>query len=220
MALTEDSSSEPSGSRASVSAEPPPGNGTISFTGFDGQDATASAVLSDLADAALDLKCGSKSRIPPFVPHERDGSVLPLEEVVSRYYVRLNVVDKPGVFAKIAAVLAQAKIGISSIIQPEGHAGETVPVILMIHDAPNSSIRLERQILSQTPFDRWQAALDSRSWVSDASPISGGGVSVRLWLSDFDLQLNTLLMAATVTATSTTLPTVTSYVPEQSPVNW
>ena len=37
-----------------------------------GQDATASAVLSDLADAALDLKCGTKSRIPPFVPHERD----------------------------------------------------------------------------------------------------------------------------------------------------
>src|SRR5436190_21283333 len=37
-----------------------------------GQDATASAVLSDLADAALDLKCGSKSRVPPFVPHERE----------------------------------------------------------------------------------------------------------------------------------------------------
>ena len=69
--------------------------------------------------------------------------------------------------------------------------------VRMVHDTPNSAIRLERQILSQTPFDRWQAALDSRSWVSDASPIAGGGVSVRLWLSDFDLQLNTLLMAAT-----------------------
>ncbi|MBI3416946.1 MAG: homoserine dehydrogenase [Verrucomicrobia bacterium] len=106
-----------------------------------GQDATASAVLSDLADAALDLKCGTKSRIPPFVPHERDGTVLPMDEVVSRYYVRLNVVDKPGVFARIATVLAKSKIGISSIIQPEGHAGETVPVILMIHDAPNSAMR-------------------------------------------------------------------------------
>ncbi|NDF01276.1 MAG: homoserine dehydrogenase, partial [Verrucomicrobia bacterium] len=40
-----------------------------------GQDATASAVLSDLADAALDLKCGTKNRIPPFIPHERDGAV-------------------------------------------------------------------------------------------------------------------------------------------------
>jgi homoserine dehydrogenase len=106
-----------------------------------GQDATASAVLSDLADAALDLKCGTKSRIPPFVPHERDGAVRPMDEVVSRYYVRLNVVDRPGVFARIATLLARAKIGISSIIQPEGHEGETVPVILMIHDAPNAAMK-------------------------------------------------------------------------------
>jgi len=50
-------------------------------------------------------------------------------------------VDRPGVFAKVAAILAQARIGISSIIQPEGHEGETVPVILMIHDAPNAALR-------------------------------------------------------------------------------
>lgn len=116
-----------------------------------GQDATASAVLSDLADAALDLKCGTRNRIPPFVPHERDGAVLPLDEVVSRYYVRLDVVDKPGVFAKIAAVLAQAKIGISSIIQPEGHAGETVPVILMIHDAPNAAMKRALTKIARLP---------------------------------------------------------------------
>ena len=70
-----------------------------------GKDATASAVLSDLADAALDLKFGTKHRVPPFVPHERDGAVLPMDEVVSRYYVRLSVVDRPGVLAKIAAIL-------------------------------------------------------------------------------------------------------------------
>jgi len=102
-----------------------------------GQDATASAVLSDLADAALDLKCKTKSRIPPFVPHELEGAVLPMDDVVSRYYVRLSVVDRPGTLAKIAAILARAKIGISSVIQPEGHEGESVPLILMIHDAPN-----------------------------------------------------------------------------------
>ncbi|HEV8525562.1 MAG TPA: homoserine dehydrogenase, partial [Terriglobales bacterium] len=95
-----------------------------------GQDATASAVLSDLADAALDLKCGTRSRIPPFVPHERDGSVAALDDVVCRYYVRLDVVDRPGTLARIAAILAQAKIGISSVIQPEGHEGESVPLIL------------------------------------------------------------------------------------------
>ena len=105
-----------------------------------GQDATASAVLSDLADAALDLKFGTKHRIPPFVPHERAGAVLPMAGVTSRYYVRLAVVDRPGVFAKVAAILAQAKIGISSIMQPEGHEGAVVPVILMIHDAPNAAM--------------------------------------------------------------------------------
>lgn len=105
-----------------------------------GQDATASAVLSDLADAALDLKCGAKSRIRPFVPHQRDGAVLPIEKAVSRYYVRLSVVDRPGTLAKIAAILAKSSIGISSVIQPEGHEGESVPLILMIHDATNAAM--------------------------------------------------------------------------------
>ena len=102
-----------------------------------GQDATASAVLSDLADAALDLKCGTRNRIPPFVPHERDGTVARIDDMVCRYYGRLNVTDRPGTLARIAAILAEAKIGISSVIQPEGHEGASVPLILMIHDATN-----------------------------------------------------------------------------------
>lgn len=106
-----------------------------------GQDATASAVLSDLADAILDLKFGTKNRIPPLVPHEREGAVLPMDEVTSRYYVRLDVIDRPGTLARIAAILAAAKIGISSVIQPEGHEGESVPLILMIHDAPNAHMK-------------------------------------------------------------------------------
>ena len=105
-----------------------------------GQDATASAVLSDLADAALDLKCGTKSRVRPFVPHEEESEVLPLDAVVCRYYVRLDVVDRPGTLARIAAILAKARIGISSVIQPEGHEGESVPLILMIHDASNAAM--------------------------------------------------------------------------------
>jgi homoserine dehydrogenase len=105
-----------------------------------GKDATASAVLSDLADAALDLKYGSKRRIPPFVPHEQNGLVLPIAAAVSRYYVRLNVVDRPGVLARIAAILGRANISISSMIQPEGHPGERVPLILMIHEAPGAAM--------------------------------------------------------------------------------
>jgi len=105
-----------------------------------GKDATASAVLSDLADAALDLKFGTKHRVPPFVPHERDGAVAPIDEVVSRYFVRLNVVDKPGVLAQISAIFGQAHIGISSVVQPESHEGASVPLILMLHDAPNGAV--------------------------------------------------------------------------------
>jgi homoserine dehydrogenase len=106
-----------------------------------GKDATASAVLSDVADAALDLKHGVKVRVPPFVSHAKNGRVTPMDEIVSQYYVRLSVVDRPGVLAKVAAIFAAAKIGISSVIQPEGHEGESVPLILMIHDATNAAMR-------------------------------------------------------------------------------
>jgi homoserine dehydrogenase len=105
-----------------------------------GKDATASAVLSDLADAALDLKFGTKHRVPPFVPHERDGAVVPIADVTSQYFIRLNVVDKPGVLSKIAAIFGASNIGISSVIQPEGHEGESVPLILMLHYAPNGAV--------------------------------------------------------------------------------
>lgn len=105
-----------------------------------GKDATASAVLSDVADAALDLKFGTKHRLPPFVPHEQNGAVLPIDEVVSRYFVRLNVVDVPGTLAKIARIFGDARIGISSVIQPEGHEGASVPLILMLHDATTGAV--------------------------------------------------------------------------------
>ncbi len=105
-----------------------------------GKDATASAVLSDIADAALDLKFGTKHRVPPFVPHEAKGEVQSIEEAVSRYFVRLTVVDVPGTLAKIARIFGDANIGISSVFQPEGHEGESVPLIFMLHDAPNGAV--------------------------------------------------------------------------------
>ena len=116
-----------------------------------GQDATASAVLSDLADAALDLKYGSKSRVPPFVPHEREGAVLSIDEVVSRYYVRISVVDRPGTLAKIATILGSLNIGISSVFQPEGHEGESVPLVLMMHDAPNAAMKKALSLIRRLP---------------------------------------------------------------------
>jgi homoserine dehydrogenase len=116
-----------------------------------GKDATASAVLSDVADAALDLKFGTKHRVPPFVPHERDGAVTPIDQIVARYFVRLDVVDVPGTLAKITAIFGAAKIGISSVIQPEGHEGASVPLILMLHDASNGAVSKALKKIGQLP---------------------------------------------------------------------
>lgn len=124
---------------------------TLYYGAGAGQDATASAVLSDLADAALDLKYGTKSRIPPFVPHEKDGSVLPMKNVVSRYYLRFSVVDRPGTLASISAILAKNGIGIMSVIQPEGHEGKSVPLIFMIHDATNALMQKALQSIARLP---------------------------------------------------------------------
>jgi len=106
-----------------------------------GQDATASAVLSDLADAALDLKHDTPDRRHAFVPHDTNGAVLSIDNVSCSFYLRLSVVDRPGVLAQIASILARGRIGISSVIQPEGHQGASVPLILMIHDAPNAAMQ-------------------------------------------------------------------------------
>ena len=63
-----------------------------------------------------------------------------MDEIVSRYYLRLQVVDRPGVLADVARVLASRQIGISSVIQPEAQAGEVTPLVLMLHDAPESQM--------------------------------------------------------------------------------
>jgi homoserine dehydrogenase len=121
-----------------------------------GKDATASAVLSDLADAALDLKFGSKHRVPPFVPHEQEGTVLPIDQVVSRYFVRLDVIDVPGTLARIAKIFGDAEIGISSVIQPEGHEGTSVPLIFMLHDAPNGAVTRALKKIGALPVVKGQ----------------------------------------------------------------
>ena len=116
-----------------------------------GKDATASAVLSDLADAALDLKFGTPHRVPPFATHDKKGTVAKIEEVASRYFVRLTVSDVPGTMARITKILGDARIGISSVIQPEGHEGETVPLILMLHKASSGTVSAALSRISRLP---------------------------------------------------------------------
>jgi homoserine dehydrogenase len=124
-----------------------------------GKDATASAVLSDLADAALDLKFCTKHRLPPFVPHERDGAVVPIDDVVSRYFVRFLVVDRPGVLARISAIFGEAKIGIASVLQPESREGASVPVIVMLHYAPNGAVVRALKKIARMPAVKAEPAM-------------------------------------------------------------
>jgi len=115
-----------------------------------GKDATASAVLSDLADAGLDITHATLDRVPAFTTCAQ-GTVVPFSETSSRFYLRLNVVDKPGVIAKITAVLSKAGISIASIVQPEGHEGEAVPLILMTHRASRAAIDKARAAIAKLP---------------------------------------------------------------------
>jgi homoserine dehydrogenase len=81
----------------------------------------------------------------------KKGRLVPLDEVTSQYYVRFSIVDRPGVLAKIAAIFGASKIGIASVIQPEGHEGESVPLILMLHQAPNSAMRKALAKITKLP---------------------------------------------------------------------
>jgi homoserine dehydrogenase len=124
-----------------------------------GQDPTASAVISDLAQAAIWIDSGGKAF--GFTPHGLYGKCLPTEDVVSGFYLRLTVDDRPGVLAQIASILGSHNIGISSVIQPESHEETAVPLVLMIHNAPFGRMQeaveemSELECVKNTPVLLW-----------------------------------------------------------------
>ena len=99
-----------------------------------GQDPTSSSVLGDLAEAAAFLE--SPRTCYGFTSHDLYGHCKPVADAVSKYYLRLEVEDRPGVLAQIAGALAAAEIGILSVIQPESPVEGPVPLVLTLHDAP------------------------------------------------------------------------------------
>ncbi len=104
-----------------------------------GQDATSSAVISDIAEAGIALE--SPRRSYGFTPHGLYGTCKPIDQIVSQYYLRLAVADQPGVLAQVAGILGKHDIGISSVIQPETPEGDSVPLVLMIHNASNGQMQ-------------------------------------------------------------------------------
>lgn len=107
-----------------------------------GQDATSSAVICDIAEAAIALE--SPRRSSGFTPHGLYGSCKPMSDIVSEYYLRILVEDKPGVLAQVAGILGEESIGIRSVIQPKEHQPDAVPLILMVHNAPDG--RMEKAL--------------------------------------------------------------------------
>ena len=108
-----------------------------------GRKATASAVVADITDAALNYAADSRQRIPNFKEDVQFERLLPIEESVSRYYLRLQVKDTPGVMASITQILADRGINISSLIQHESQSGKanSVSLVILTHPVMERSMR-------------------------------------------------------------------------------
>ncbi|MDR1011978.1 MAG: homoserine dehydrogenase, partial [Opitutaceae bacterium] len=106
-----------------------------------GKDATASAVLGDIADAATDIVSKTPRRVPAFVGYGKRAGIMPAGESVSQFYIRLGVLDKPGVLARVAAIFRDSKISISSLVQPESQVAGNVPLIIMTHACKEAALQ-------------------------------------------------------------------------------
>jgi homoserine dehydrogenase len=131
--------------------------GTTTYIGRGaGQDATASAVISDIADAVALLTSGKAPLLPEEAGpiHHRGGqapTIAPLDKIKSRYYVRTTVKDQPGVLAQIATVMANHQVSIASVIQTASERNDAASLILTTHESNESAIAQTLQDLGQLP---------------------------------------------------------------------
>lgn len=108
-----------------------------------GMDATASAVMGDVMSIGRDMLAGAKRRTPIMgycAEQIVELPIKPMSEIVSHYYLRFTTVDKPGVLAQISSILGKYDISIQSMIQPERHEADAVPIVIMTHDAKEANI--------------------------------------------------------------------------------
>ena len=104
-----------------------------------GGGATASSVIADLVDVARAVDAPAAQRVPPlaFQAGTLSGlTVLPVGEITSAYYLRIQALDAPGVLARIATLLADEGISIEAVIQKESEIREEdgaawVPIIIL-----------------------------------------------------------------------------------------
>ena len=121
--------------------------GTTTYIGRGaGQDATASAVISDIADAVTLLTAGKAVvACAPSENHIRGASeapkLAPLGHIRSRYYLRMTVKDEPGVLAQIATLTAGSGVSIATVIQMSAERPDAASLILTTHQSDERAIR-------------------------------------------------------------------------------
>ena len=114
-----------------------------------GQLSAASAVVSDIVDLAHDIKAGLFRPTLNIVPDEGIKKLRKFDEVESRYYIRFNALDKPGVLAKISGILAKSGISIASVTQKERRRASIVPIVMIIHGAREKNLRSALDVIDQ-----------------------------------------------------------------------
>jgi homoserine dehydrogenase len=116
---------------------------------------TASAVVADLVDVARVLTADPTNRVPhlAFQPsHLNDLPILPIEETICPFYIRLSVRDEIGVLAHITRTLADQNVSLESIIQKDGVEGEPVALILLTHAVREKDVLAAFSLIEQQTF--------------------------------------------------------------------
>jgi len=107
-----------------------------------GQMPAANAVVGDVIDIAETIASGADPRLIPVLALDSDEySLKPMEEIETRYYIRFQALDQPKVLANISGILGKHGISISSVIQKERHQVESVPIVMMIHEAAEKNVQ-------------------------------------------------------------------------------
>ncbi len=109
-----------------------------------GMDPTASAIVGDVMEISRNIMAGIGQRTAPLGYLEeriRELSIKPIGETISKFYIRFSVMDRPGVIARIAGELGKNNISIASMIQTARSAGESVPIVIMTHEAREMDVR-------------------------------------------------------------------------------
>ena len=109
-----------------------------------GRRPTGSAIVSDVMDLARQIKLGIKGLMPPLAHVNSPGrgvEIQPIEELTGAYYFRVSALDRPNVLSVIAGVLGKHHISISSVIQKGREVNGSVPVVMLTHEAQESSVQ-------------------------------------------------------------------------------